>query len=150
MNKKFFKSTKLCTLFLAIILTIISISMIFSSFGMLVLQSGALNNIEGVNQVDMNQITQSVSFFDSFLVYFQTVLYLILTVFMYIFNSKLKKGVLVSKVPYFIIIFLQVYGMVISFLNYTSFALIGILFSIVFILLALFPIINLFKLEPND
>lgn len=150
MNKKFLKSTKLCTLLLAIILTIISISMIFSSFGMLVLQSGALNNIEGVNQADMNQITQSVSFFDSFLVYFQTVLYLILTVFMYIFNSKLKKGVLVSKVPYFIIIFLQVYGMVISFLNYTSFALIGILFSIVIILLALFPIINLFKLEPND
>ncbi|MCC4313264.1 hypothetical protein [Carnobacterium maltaromaticum] len=149
MNKNFFKSTKLCTLFLAIILTIISISMIFSSFGMLVLQSGALNNIEGVNQAEMNQITQSVSFFDSFLVYFQTVLYLILTVFMYIFNSKLKKGVLVSKVPYFIIIFLQVYGMVISFLNYTSFALIGILFSIVIILLALFPIINLFKLEPN-
>ncbi|CCO11781.2 putative membrane protein [Carnobacterium maltaromaticum LMA28] len=150
MNKNFLKSTKLCTLLLAIILTIISISMIFSSFGMLVLQSGALNNIEGVNQADMNQITQSVSFFDSFLVYFQTVLYLILTVFMYIFNSKLKKGVLVSKVPYFIIIFLQVYGMVISFLNYTSFALIGILFSIVIILLALFPIINLFKLEPND
>lgn len=150
MNKNFLKSTKLCTLLLAIILTIISISMIFSSFGMLVLQSGALNNIEGVNQADMNQITQSVSFFDSFLVYFQTVLYLILTVFMYIFNSKLKKGVLVSKVSYFIIIFLQVYGMVISFLNYTSFALIGILFSIVIILLALFPIINLFKLEPND
>lgn len=150
MNNNNLKSTKLCTLILAIILTIISVTMIFSSIGMIILQSGGLNNIEGVNNTDIDQITQSVTFFDSFLVYFQTVLYLILTVFMYIFNSRLKKGLFVSKVPYFIIIFLQVYSIVISLLNYNPFALIGITCSIVVLLLALFPIIRLFKLEPSE
>ncbi|MFS7001799.1 hypothetical protein [Carnobacterium maltaromaticum] len=123
MNKKFFKSIKLCTLLLAIIFTIFSILMVFSSFVVLLIQIGALNNIEGFNQAEMNQLMQSVSFFDSFLIYYQTVLYLILTIFMYIFYSKLKNGELVSKVPYFIIIFDEVYGIIFSFFNPTTFFL---------------------------
>ncbi len=148
-EEKIFRKTKNWTLALAIISTISAIYYSLASFGLMQLRNLDLNSVSELSLVDKYLIEALLSSNIIIIIYSITAVSIFLTVLFYIYHSRLRKGVLVSKIPYFLSIiiigFLGI-GALIQFSNGS--VTLQLIISIAMLIASILALSNLFKL-PN-
>ncbi|MGX7418368.1 hypothetical protein ACWOFR_06140 [Carnobacterium gallinarum] len=158
-SEQLIQSTKKLTLPLAIIYTISSLFLIISSMGLMLIQSIDYSKVDGFTQTQADLLKSTSSGLAAYTMYGITLASIVLTVFLYIYNVRLKKGIVVGKVPYLGVGALQLYSivkgimMIIGGLRIGEIAItsniVSLGINLAILILAILALKNLFKLDTE-
>lgn len=147
-NQRFLKHTKRFTLMLGIIYTIYSVLYMFISAGTLLASSIDWTDA-GLSAEEVATINEAMTSFEMYSIYILTIAYIVLCVLMYIFNSKLKKRRIVSKIPYFLVLAIQVFNIINQIVSQSA-TIFSMTINGIVALLAILAIVNLSKLASTN
>lgn len=152
-SEQLMKRTKTLTLTLAIIFTIASILSVFGSIGMTISQSIDYSEL-GLSAEDIETLSAGTTPAMVYMTYLIALVTIVVTVFLYIYNAKLKKGKLVNKVPYLGVAAIQLYSIVNGIMGIIRMGSVGIasslpslIINLIILGLAVMAVMNLFKLD---
>jgi|GEM_PF-2618656 len=140
------KKTKTFTLVLAIYCTVFSVISLLSAFTLTAVDS-LRDSMPELNDLQ-------VTTYDLYATYIGTLLLIVLSVFFFLNNKKLKEGNSVTKLPYFLFTLNQLYGIVSGLVVEnplsTGFLIFNLLFNVAIGSLAVIPMIYLSKLGEES
>lgn len=141
------KQAKSFTLILVIFYTVYSVMMTLASA--FAIAAGSVDWLgAGMTAEEANELSGIMVSTGAYITYFLTIVYIVLTVFLYISNSKFKKGETVSKIPYFFVAAVQIYSTISEMLS-APFSMWGLIVNMIIGTLAVMVIVILFKLESE-
>lgn len=143
MNKNMFKVIKKYTLILAVMYTLYSTMFIISSISIQLVNSFGLSSADLVALGMSNQVV--------YMMYILTIIYIVVTILLYIWHSKLKRKVAVSKILYFAIVMIEAFNIINMFISgMDTYSYILLIINGITALLAILVIISLFMLEEDQ
>lgn len=140
------KKTKSFTFILAIYCTVSSLLSIVGIF--------SLTAVDSLRDTVPELADLEITTFDFYSAYIGALLFIVLSVFFFVNNKKLKDGQVVTKIPYFLFALNQLYGIVSSLvvvnLISTGILIFGLIYNVAIGSLAIIPMIYLSKLGEES
>lgn len=147
-NEKYLKRTKGLTLAIAILSTLGSLLSILLSAIILIMQNVDWTTI-GLSAEEVAEVSEILGHPILYYSYFTTIVGIGFCITMYIFHAKLRKGEVVSQIPYFIPPILLVITIIIN-VALQSFGILSILLESIVPVLAILAIMNLSKIKREN
>lgn len=147
-NEKYLKRTKGITLAIAILSTLSSLLSLLLSTIILIMQNVDWTTI-GMSAEEAAEVSGILVHPILYYSYFTTIVGIVFCIIMYIFHAKLRKGEVVSQIPYFIPPILLVITIILSVIQQSS-GIFSILLDSIVPVLAILAIINLSKIKQEN